>query len=209
MSWKEDSINFIFGTIYSYLPNSTKKCIQTYINTSVQMIVKFAKEDIESNKKYLRIIALFLFGIMVLFAYFSYYKGFIISGSLLLTSALTIGSISYLENLKENLINDFNKAASYFYYLMPVVFIGLFIYRYTFYNLDSHNSDLFFQALAYTISCLAIILLAKLLLLVLIPLCLLYLVKMILRKVCESKIARGIVTAYISSYICNKISSNI
>lgn len=72
MRWKEDSINFIFGTIYSYLPNSTKKRIQTYINTSVQMIVKFAKEDIESNKKYLRIIALFLFGIMVLFAYFSY-----------------------------------------------------------------------------------------------------------------------------------------
>lgn len=209
MSWKEDSINFIFGTIYSYLPNSTKKRIQTYINTSVQMIIEFAKADIESSRKYLRIVAFFLSGATLLVAYFLYYKGLIISLGLLTTTLLTIESISYIENLKENLIKDFNKAASYFYYLMPVVFIGLFIYRYTFYNLDSPNSDLFFQALAYTISCLAVILLAKLLLLVLIPLCLLYLVKMILRKVCESKIARGIVTAYISSYICNKISSNI
>ena len=173
------------------------------------MIIEFAKADIESSRKYLRIVAFFLSGATLLVAYFLYYKGLIISLGLLTTTLLTIDSISYIENLKENLIKDFNKAASYFYYLMPVVFIGLSIYRGIFNNLESFDLDVFYLAVAYSISCLATILLAKLLFLVLIPLCLLYLVKIILRKVCESKIARGIVAAYISSYIYNKISSNI
>ena len=190
-----------------------------YQTLSIQKIIKFVEDDIESNKKDLQKIALFLSIAICLFTYFSYNNGFLVLGCIFFTTLLIVDSINYFENLMVNLTKDIKKTIKWFWLILPFVYMGLFIYRQMSTNISIYdlmykmpekiNLDILYSSIGYTLSVLVAWLLIKLLLLVIIPISLLYLIKMILRKICKNKIVREMIAASIGSYIYNKISSYI